>query len=220
MPSLSTPASAPNERVQASLQERKQAFARNAIWEAAIELFLVKGFNETTVDEIVERAGTSRRSFFRYFESKNDLLAQSVVDWGHALTTAIHACPVSTSAFALLREVTEKVVGESASDPRSRQLMEIAARYPAARDAQLSRVAEVQDRLLQAFASRYKDRLTASMLAGLLVSVIGTVHTDWFERQENDISTSVERVFASLSKTICDSNRKRPSASVLSRRAQ
>ncbi len=35
-----------------SLQDRKQEFARNAIWDAAIDLFFEKGFDETTVDEI------------------------------------------------------------------------------------------------------------------------------------------------------------------------
>jgi Transcriptional regulator len=66
----------------ASLQERKQEFARNAIWDSAIDLFFEKGFDETTVDEIAVRAGTSRRSFFRHFESKSDLMAQPVVEWG------------------------------------------------------------------------------------------------------------------------------------------
>ena len=60
-----------------SLQERKQEFARNAIWDSAIDLFFEKGFDETTVDEIAARAGTSRRSFFRHFESKSGQDAQS-----------------------------------------------------------------------------------------------------------------------------------------------
>ena len=50
------------------LQARKQEFVRDAIWTAAIDLFAEKGFEETTVDDIVAAAGTSRRTFFRYFE--------------------------------------------------------------------------------------------------------------------------------------------------------
>lgn len=39
----------------------------------ALELFLERGFDETTVDDIAEAAGIGRRTLFRYFPSKNDL---------------------------------------------------------------------------------------------------------------------------------------------------
>lgn len=39
----------------------------------AIQLFLDRGFEETTIDDIVQAAGIGRRTFFRYFASKNDL---------------------------------------------------------------------------------------------------------------------------------------------------
>lgn len=45
---------------------------RDAIAEAAFRLFLERGFEQTTVDDIVARAGVGRRSFFRYFPSKED----------------------------------------------------------------------------------------------------------------------------------------------------
>jgi hypothetical protein len=62
-----------------SLQLRKQEFVRDAIWAVAIDLFAEKGFDETTLDDIVAAAGTSRRTFFRHFESKRDLIAQPIV---------------------------------------------------------------------------------------------------------------------------------------------
>jgi AcrR family transcriptional regulator len=192
------------ESVRTSLQERKQEFARNAIWDAAIDLFFEKGFDETTVDEIATRAGTSRRSFFRHFESKNDLMAQPVVDWGIALASTIDSCPHSMSITDVLHEVVFKVAQESASNPRSRKLMQIAAKYPAARDAQLSRVAGVQDRLAQAFGKRSKDSITVHLLAGLIFAVLGTAHQIWFEKDEKDISVVAQKVFAALSRIVSD----------------
>src|SRR4051812_35074941 len=85
------------------LQARKQELVRDAIWVAAIDLFAEKGFEETTVDDIAEAAGTSRRTFFRYFESKRDLIAQPIVSYGASLTTAIESCPAAPSAAKLFR---------------------------------------------------------------------------------------------------------------------
>ncbi|MEV6162980.1 TetR family transcriptional regulator [Streptomyces sp. NPDC052052] len=45
---------------------------REVLAEAAFQLFLERGFEQTTVDDIVARAGVGRRSFFRYFPSKED----------------------------------------------------------------------------------------------------------------------------------------------------
>ncbi|MFC0109707.1 TetR family transcriptional regulator [Kibdelosporangium aridum] len=47
---------------------------REALTAAAIDLFLTKGYEETTVDEIAAAAGVGRRTFFRYFPSKEDVI--------------------------------------------------------------------------------------------------------------------------------------------------
>jgi AcrR family transcriptional regulator len=190
--------------IRTSLQERKQEFARNAIWDSAIDLFFEKGFDETTVDEIAARAGTSRRSFFRHFESKNDLMAQPVVEWGTSLVSAIDSYPSSMSIGELFREVIFRVAQQSASNPRSRQLMQIAEKYPSAREAQLSRVAGVQDRLAHAFGRRCKDDVTAHLLGGLVFAVLGATHQYWFEKGERDISATVQKTLAALSKIVSD----------------
>lgn len=53
-----------------SRREQKKAEVREALVEAADALFVEHGFEGTTVDQIAERAGVSRRTFFRYFSSK------------------------------------------------------------------------------------------------------------------------------------------------------
>jgi AcrR family transcriptional regulator len=50
------------------------ADARRRIADAARELFAGQGYDRTTVDAIAERAGVARRTFFRYFPSKDDVI--------------------------------------------------------------------------------------------------------------------------------------------------
>lgn len=190
-----------------SLKERKVALVRDTIWGAAIDLFAEKGFDETTVDDIAEAAGISRRSFFRYFESKSDLMARPVMSYGTSLADAIRNCPPACSAAEVLRHTIFTVARESASHPQTRKVMEIAAKYSAAREAQISRVAEVQDQVAEAFAERYKkgakDPTTARVLGALTLSILGVTYQTWFESGQVDIAVSVGEVLATLRDVAC-----------------
>ena len=185
-----------------TLQARKQQLVRDAIWDAAMDLFGEHGFDETTVEGIAERAGVSRRSFFRYFSSKNDLMAQGVVDYGTDLTGAVDACPAAYSLNEVFRATVIRIARQSAAHPRTRKIMRIAAKYPAARAAQLARMAEVQDQVAEAFARRRwkgaKDDLTPSILAGLTLSVLSLAFRAWSERGQPDISAIVKQIFTTL----------------------
>ncbi len=185
-----------------TLQSRKQQFVRDAIWDAAIDLFSEKGFDETTVDDIADAAGVSRRSFFRYFSSKSDLMAHGIVSYGTAVTDAIAACPKNATPAEVFRTTVREVAGHQATQPRTRKIMQIAAKYPAAREAQLSRVAEVQDHVAEAFARRSPkgspNDLTAHLFASLTLSVFGVTFRAWLESSPQDMSITVERVFATL----------------------
>jgi AcrR family transcriptional regulator len=193
---------------RASLQARKQQLVREAIWDAAIDLFAQKGFNETTVDDIVEAAGVSRRSFFRYFGSKDDLITQrGTLAYETLFTEAIQSCPSTYSLLDVLKQTVLQVAQHSAAEPRTRKIMQISAKYPEARRA-LSHLAESHESVTAAFARKCtknaKGRMTASLLAALTLSMLGaTVHT-WFETGEQDISKIVDQVFASLNELVCD----------------
>jgi AcrR family transcriptional regulator len=190
-----------------SLNERKQALVRDTIWEAAINLFFEKGFDATTVDDIAAAAGTSRPSFFRYFESKSDLMAQPIVSYGTSLADAIRSCPADYSPSQVLRHTVLTVAKASAANPRAKKVMEIAAKYPAARQAQISRNAEIQDQVADAFTERFKkgakDRTTARHLAALRHYLLSVAFQNWSESAQGDIAVTLEHVLAKLCDVAC-----------------
>ena len=187
-----------------NLQTRKQQLVRNAIYEAAIDLFADKGFDETTVDEIAEAAGVSRRSFFRYFASKDDLLAQDTLQYGLALQTAIESAPRNSTPLELLQGATLSMTRHVTSLARARKTIEIAARSASARQAYLSRMPEVEDNLTSAYAVRLKDtsgqRIKPRLLASLTLSIANVALVCWFRGEYKDIASSSKQVFLNLSR--------------------
>ena len=73
-----------------------------------LELFIRNGFDATTVDDIAEAAGIGRRTFFRYFPSKNDL------PWGDfdGLVAAMHDYLLALPADVPLRDAIRHAVIE------------------------------------------------------------------------------------------------------------
>src|ERR1700728_2225941 len=61
------------ERPQ-GLRERKRRETSERIIEKGLKLFVKNGFEVTTLDELAKAAGISRRTFFYYFKSKEDVL--------------------------------------------------------------------------------------------------------------------------------------------------
>jgi AcrR family transcriptional regulator len=202
------------------LHHRKQDFVRGAIWDAAVDLFVAKGFDDTTVDDIARAAGVSKRSFFRYFSSKNDLMGQGIVTYATHIAEAIRACPPTRSALEIVRHTVRQVAAMAAAQPRVRKIAHVAQSSVAAREAQLSRLAELEDRVAEAYRVRARtfaqDRLTPRLLAELTLSILDVTFREWLAHDEEDILPTTERVFAVLMRLVC--GHARPRAAVKRKR--
>jgi AcrR family transcriptional regulator len=95
------------------LRERKRQQTRERLTRAAMALFLERGFEATTLDDIAAAADISRRSFFHYFASKEDV----VFAWHEEITSALIA-----AVAARPRDESMLAAAENAISAMARQI--------------------------------------------------------------------------------------------------
>ena len=72
---------------------RWQPGARGRLAQAAMELYLERGFGQTTVAQIAERAGVTERTFFRYFADKREMLFDGSAHLQQLMVDAVADAP-------------------------------------------------------------------------------------------------------------------------------
>lgn len=185
-------------------QEKKQDLARGVIWNAAMELFAERGYEQVTIEEIARAAGVSRRTYFRYFSSKADLIGQAIVSYGQLLERAIGASPKALRPMEVLRRVVGEVAREAVAQEGARRLMAVLAQSEAAREAHLGRMAEAEERVVAAYAARgrSKDPTGARLSSKVTFAVLDVAFRQWFERGGGDAGAMAERVLRELGKVV------------------
>ncbi len=99
----------------ANLREQLKATTREELTRIGLELFLLHGFAHTTIDQIVAQVGISKRTFFRYFDTKEDVVFEWQTEMAPALVLELNTRPreeapfkaVSETLFSLLARINE-----------------------------------------------------------------------------------------------------------------
>lgn len=87
-----------------TLRERARRAARAEIAATALQLFAENGFEATTIDQITTAVGISRRSFFHYFGSKEDVVLGDTEALGESVRSVLEGRPDDESAWTAIRE--------------------------------------------------------------------------------------------------------------------
>jgi AcrR family transcriptional regulator len=103
-------------------RDRKKSETREALRTEAHRLFAEKGFAKTTIDDITEAADVSRRTFFRYYDSKDDLLQTDVADLLPVMLAALRARPASEPPFTAILAVLRTMIGPDGPPALARSL--------------------------------------------------------------------------------------------------
>lgn len=95
------------------LRERTRQAVRADIAATAMRLFLDRGFDATTMDQVAEAAGISRRSLFRYFATKEDIALGDIAQRGARLAELLAGRPAGEGPWAALRAALIAMAAES-----------------------------------------------------------------------------------------------------------
>jgi AcrR family transcriptional regulator len=138
--------------------------ARGRLEQAALELYVERGFEQTTVAEIAERAGLTERTFFRHFADKREVLFAGAGALQELLVTAVADAPDSAAPIEAIAAALE-AAGALLQERRdySRQRQAVIAANPALQERELIKLAM----LASALADALRRRGVADPAAGL-----------------------------------------------------
>ncbi len=159
---------------QKGRREQKREETRRRLTRAGQRLFAEQGFDRTSVDEIAAAAGVSRRTFFHYFDSKEDVVLSRHDDFERALLEAIRTSPPK---MPLLQVAEQAVIAALGSfDAEEARLLERLKRdTPALRARDHGKYERLERSIAGALAERsgaspddLRARLDAMLVAGIL----------------------------------------------------
>jgi AcrR family transcriptional regulator len=108
-----------DDTAQPTLREHAREAVRRQIARTAIDLFEARGVDDVTVDDIVTAAGTSARTFHRYFTAKEETVLVDSAAHGRLVARALGLQPASDPWSALRRSLQPLVDGADAEALRT-----------------------------------------------------------------------------------------------------
>ncbi|WP_207557191.1 TetR family transcriptional regulator [Paraburkholderia acidicola] len=177
---------------------KDQGNVRRRMQEAALELFLEKGYDGTTAAEIAARAGVTERTFFRYFPDKREVLFNEAAL--HAgLSAAIAEAPpelgpleVVVWSFQSLAPMFEENL------PFAEPGQAVIARTPALQERQLAKSAAVTQTIAEALQHREIDPAIARLAAATGMAVTGHGLQTWVADPSLPLVEHLEKALRAL----------------------
>jgi AcrR family transcriptional regulator len=157
-----------------------EADASGRLREAAMQLYVERGFEQTTVAEIAQRAGLTARTFFRYFADKREVLFAGSADLQEHLVHALDSAPESASpmqAVSAALDAAAAALGQRREYSRQRQIVINA--NAELRERELIKMASLSTALADGLRRRGFPEPDASLAAEIKIVVLRVAFERW-----------------------------------------
>ena len=158
--------------------------------DAAFELFAERGYDHTTVDDIAERAGVGRTTFFRYYRSKDDVIFPGHDELIAAVRQRLATSSDSTAIVAVTDAVRLVLLRYIEEGERARLRYALTSKVAALRDREIASAARYQ-RLFREFIANWMgpsehSALRAELMAAAVVAAHNHVLRRWLRGDATD----------------------------------
>jgi AcrR family transcriptional regulator len=168
--------------------------ASGRLREAAMELYVERGYEQTTVADIAQRAGLTARTFFRYFADKREVLFAGSAELQDALVAALEAAPDAAApmeAIAAALDAAAEILGGRRDFSRRRQA--VIAANAELRERELIKLASLSAALGDGLRRRGVADPDASLAAEAGVAVFRVAFERWVGAPEERELSQVMR---------------------------
>jgi TetR/AcrR family transcriptional regulator, regulator of mycofactocin system len=169
----------------------------------SLRMFTEDGFDDTTVERIAAAAGVSKRTFFRYFDSKADVLWHAFDGEVRALRAALRAIPGDVPMMEAIRQAVVGVNRYRAEDvPELRTRMNLIGSVPALQ-ASAAQHYDAWERSVSEFAAGRLGQPAESLyplaIGRATLAVCRSAYDRWAERADGDLTVYLDRALQALS---------------------
>src|SRR5690242_14074807 len=151
---------------------RWQPDARVRLQEAALALYGERGYEQTTVAEIAERAGLTKRTFFRHFTDKREVLFAGGAGFQEQFVTGAAAAREDATPLAAVEQALQAAAGMLQERHEfARRRSAVIAANPELLERELVKLASVASALAAALRERGVEEPAASLTAEAGIAV-------------------------------------------------
>jgi TetR/AcrR family transcriptional regulator, regulator of mycofactocin system len=181
---------------------RRRVTSRAELEQAAFALFAADGFEQTTVDQIAAAAGIGRRTFFRYFPSKNDIPWGAFEDELERMRARLKACPPEIPLMDAIRlALIDFNRVEPTQVPLHRRRMELILRVPALLAHSTLRFTAWRQVVAEFAAERTgrrPDELAPQAIAWAILGVAIAAYEHWLDDESADLGPLLDDAMRQL----------------------
>lgn len=190
------------------LKARKQQVVREALRSAAVELIHARGFEAVTVEEIAQAAGVSRRTFFRYYDSKEDVMVEYFDRDDERLLTELAARPPDESPLLAIRNALIPAIEHGLKEPDlMRETVRLLRGTSPLRRALMEHRNRLEERIaalmIQRLGSASEDN-TPMLLAFLTRALSDSAINAWYDHETDDVAALVDDLIRRLCGIVAD----------------
>ena len=176
--------------------------AGGRLQQAAIELYSERGFDQTTVVEIAQRAGLTERTFFRHFPDKREVLFWGENSLQELLVLAVASAPDSASPIDAVAAGLKSTVGiyfQSRPREQAQQRQAVIAANAGLQERELIKLSRLASAVADALRRRGVAEPAASLAAEAGVAVFKVAVARWIDDSAGgDLSQHIDESLGEL----------------------